>query len=82
MGMQKCIDLGVYYDIVKFINNHAEWHERSGSMTARQPFPKGANARIHEVDMTNGKLRPHCKVRFFIFKPRSPPRPKYKFRNG
>jgi len=49
MGMQKCIDFRVYYDIVKFTNNHAEWHERSGSMTARQPFPKGANARIHEV---------------------------------
>jgi hypothetical protein len=46
MGMQKykLIDFRVYYDIVKFTNNHAEWHERSGSMTARQPFPKGANA--------------------------------------
>jgi len=49
MGIQKSIDFRVYYDIVKHINNHAEWHERSGSMTARQPVPKGANARIHEV---------------------------------
>jgi len=40
----KNVDFKVYYDIISLTNNHAEWHERSGSMTARQPFPKGANA--------------------------------------
>ena len=65
MGMQKCIDFRVYYDIVKFTNNHAEWHERSGSMTARQPFPKGANASpkgTMRSKMANGIIRPHTIV--------------------
>ena len=41
---------------------------RSGSMTARQPFPKGANARIHEVKdgKRNHQTSPLCEV--FCFK--------------
>ena len=69
MGMQKSIDFRVYYDIVKYINNHEEWHERSGSMTAQQPVPKGANASpIHEVKdgKRNHWTSPLCEV--FCFK--------------
>jgi len=36
-----------------FKKNHAEWCEGSGPMITRQPAPKGAKARIHEVE--NGK---------------------------
>jgi hypothetical protein len=47
MGMPKCIDFGVYYDIVKFINNHAEWHDEIWLDDCPATFlPKGANASL------------------------------------
>ena len=72
----KNVDFRVYYDIVKLTNNHVEWHERSGLMTARHPFSKGANVSPygnHVVKMANGIIRPHHCVRFFGLRSRSPP---------
>ena len=46
-------------------------------MTARQPFPKGANAvpnGNHDVSMAKGIIRPHRCVRFFCSRSRSPPK--------
>jgi hypothetical protein len=77
MGMQKCIDFRVDYDIVKFRNNHEEWHDEIWLDDCPATFlPKGANARIHEVKMANGIIRPHHCVRFSALRQRSPPRPK------
>ena len=45
MGMPKCIDFGVYYDKVKFRNNHEEWHDEIWLDDCPATFlPKGANA--------------------------------------
>ena len=71
MGVQKCIDFRVDYGIVKFTNNHEEWHDEIWLDDCPATFlPKGANASPEGTmrsKMANGIMRPHHCVRFFGF---------------
>jgi len=69
MGVQKCIDFRVDYGIVKFTNNHEEWHDEIWLDDCPATFlPKGANARIHEVKdgKRNHQTSPLCEVFWFL----------------
>jgi hypothetical protein len=66
----KSVDLCIYSDILKPINNHAEWCEGTGHMITQQPYPKGANVSPdgnHEVKYDNRKNETSYFGRFFCW---------------